>query len=350
LILNQRKEIIFQRDFYDIKSTEGNYFSARFLDNDLESYELTIFGEMGKAEYSLHINDGFMFLYYQIAEHPETLITNNSKEYITRFVAENDELLIYDLVNEEIQLSALVSDEQQRIFNNALNFKQKILNGEFQKEDWVEAFADLIQYGNIPGHFQEIILIDVDFDGIPELFLTMSSITSGYRHWIHQGFSYKNGMIIDINCSLPKNLELYRNIETNEILWIADGVDENFVSNPIMEFRFDHFWIEADFSDISKTEWSKFFHFKEEYTTVFDVANSQSESIFTLIGYFDEDRIMLKNEIEEVKNEVFSQYEHIGAIRVIGDAQKFNLISYTMDGKDFLRDELIAFLRSYGEQ
>jgi len=337
------------RGSLDIKSTEGNYFSAQFLDDELRRYDLTIFGEMGKAEYRFYINEGFMFLYYQLTECPEPFVADNAKEYITRFVAENDELLVYDLANEEIQLFASISDEEQRIFNNALDYKQKILNNEFEKEDWVEAFADLIQYGDIYGHFQEIHLIDVDFDGIPELFLTMSSITGGYRHWISQGFAYKNGMITDIKCSLPKNLELYRNKETNEILWIADGVDENFVSNPIMEFSFEHYWIEADFSDITKTEWSTLFLWKEEYTTVYGVDDSKSESVFTLIGYFDEDRIISKAEIDELKNELFSRYEYIDTIKIIGDAQKFGLVNWT-DGKEFPRDELLALLRSYDEQ
>ena len=325
----------------DIKSTEKNHFSATFLDDVLKSYELTIYGEMGKSEYHYRIHEGFIFLYYALTEYTEPFITDGAKEYVTRFIADGDELLIYDT------LSALINVEQKSIFNTALSFEQKIINGEFQKDDWLDTFADLIQYGDIPGHFQKIILIDVDFDGIPELFLTMSSITNGNRHWIDEGFAYKDGMVVDIKCSLPSNLELYRYNETSELLWIADGVDYNFVSYPIIEHSYDYYWIMADFSDISKIEQSKLFHWREEYTTTWDVENSQSESVFTLVGYFDDDRIISKVEINELKSEVFSRYEHIDAIKIIGDAQKFGLVNWSTDEKYFLRDELLTLLRSY---
>jgi len=337
------------RGSLDIESTEGNYFSATFFNDDLMSYELTIFGETGKSEYSFFVNDGFMFLHYILTEYTAPYVTNDAKEYATRFVAENDELLIYDYINEEIMLSALTNDEQQRIFNSALDFEQKILNGAFQKEDWVDAFANLIENGNIPGHFQKIILIDIDFDGIPELFLTMSSITSGNRPWIHQGFAYQDGVVVDIKCSLPINLELYRDIETNALTWIADGVDFNLISNPIIEHSYDHYWKKVDFSNVRKAEWSEFFHWREEFTTIWDVADSQSESVFTLIGYFDHDRIMSKKEIDELQNDVFSHYELIDTVRVVGDAQRFGLVNYTTIGEEFPRDELLAFLRSYDE-
>ena len=127
-------------------------------------------------------------------------------------------------------------------------------------------------------------------------------------------------------------------------------MDENFVSNPIVEFSFEHYWIEADFSDITKTEQSTFFHWREEYTTIYNVDDSQSDSIFTLIGYFDEDRIMSKMEIDKLEIEVFSRYEYIDTVKVIGDAQKFGLANWTTDGKEFPRDKLLEFLRSYEEQ
>lgn len=337
------------RGCLDIKSIENNYFSANFLNGELQSYELTIFGEMGKSEYNFFIKEGFIFLHYILTEYTAPFVTNDTKEYATRFIAENDELLIYNYINEKIILSALTNDEQQRIFNNALDFEQRILNSEFQKKNWVDTFTNLMEYGNIYGNFHKIILIDIDFDSIPELFLTMSSVTGGDRHWIDQGFAYKDGMVVDIKCSLPINLELYRDKEKNELLWIASGVDYNFFSNPVSEHSYDHYWIRADFSDISKTEWLNIFHWKEEYTTIWDVDDSQSESIFTLVGYFDDDRIMSKTEIDELHEKVFSRYEHIDSVRVIGDAQKYHLIIYTTVGDKFLRDELIEFLRSYKE-
>ena len=64
-------------------------------------------------------------------------------------------------------------------------------------------------------------------------------------------------------------------------------------------------------------------------------------------GHFDDDRVMSKKEIDKLQNEVFSHYEHIDTVRVIGDAQKFGLVNYTTVGEVFPRDELLAFLRSF---
>ena len=83
---------------------------------------------------------------------------------------------------------------------------------------------------------------------------------------------------------------------------------------------------------------------------IYNVDDSQSNSIFTLIGYFDEDRIMSKMEIDKLEIEVFSRYEYIDTVKVIGDAQKFGLANWTTDGKEFPRDKLLEFLRSYEEQ
>ena|GEM_PF-2856719 len=330
----------------DIESTGINYFSANFLDDVLQSYKLTVFGELGKEQYQFDINDGFVFLYYVLTEYTEPLKISDAKTSITRLIADNDELLLYDRTYNILSLSAIINDEQQSIFNNALDFKQKIINNEFQKGDWVEAFSDLIQYGDINGHFQKIILVDVDFDGIPELFLTMSSITAGYNHWINQGFIYKDGMVTDIKISLPINLELYSDRETKELIWMADGVGEHISSNRIMTFCYNHYWVKADFNNI-RTVWSPLFHWKEEYTAIWDVEDSQSESVFTLLDDFDDERTMSKIEIEALQNEVFSKYEHIDTVRVIGDAQKFGLVNWYSDGWEFPRDELLSLLSSY---
>jgi len=48
-----------------------------------------------------------------------------------------------------------------------------------------------------------------------------------------------------------------------------------------------------------------------------------------------------------LQKEVFARYELVGTVRVMGDAQKFGLVNYATIGKEFPRDELLAFFRSY---
>jgi len=118
----------------DVKSTEGNQFTANFLNDELQSYELTIYGEMGKSEYNFFTNNGSIFLIHTNTDYPESFTLDGAKKYTTKFVAKNDELLIYDYENKKIILSSLIDDEQQRVFNNALDFEQKIINGEFEED------------------------------------------------------------------------------------------------------------------------------------------------------------------------------------------------------------------------
>jgi|GEM_PF-6006820 len=218
--------------------------------------------------------------------------------------------------------------------------------------DWTYAYANLIE--NIDErervNFQKFILLDVDFDGIPELFLTLNSITQGERHWIYRGFTYKNGSIIDIKCNyVPINLELYRHKETGELRWIGDGVDYYFISDEIIEHEYTYYLREIDFSDISETVEIDLIVWQEEYTSIWGEENSQSESILTLITYFGLNPINVtsKNEIDYLHKEILLNYEHLDTIRVIGDAQIFKWVTGDIN---LVRDKLLALLYSYEKQ
>ena len=101
------------------------------------------------------------------------------------------------------------------------------------EKSWVDAYIELLsdtERLKAPYFFPRWIkLIDVDFCGIPELFI----LDSFQAPYIGTGFTYHNGEIFDMTFSgtdgfaLPGIIELCRNRETSDLVWI--GFDHHYM-------------------------------------------------------------------------------------------------------------------------
>lgn len=143
-----------------------NHFNADFLDESLQSYKLILYDEMNCSEYIFSTYEGLKFLMY--TETTEPFISYSGNETSKRFLIENENMFIYDIDNKEIISD--ISKEDKQIICNALDFENRILERDFIAHNWMDAYVDLIEHGYLPEHIIKIILTDIDFDGIPELF------------------------------------------------------------------------------------------------------------------------------------------------------------------------------------
>ena len=168
---------------------------------------------------------------------------------------------------------------------------------------WVEAYADFLVQDN-PRYF---ILLDVDFDGIPELFtyysgygtnMWISSIISYSEHGIEQ---FKKGLLEEI----PAQFELYKDKQTGEIRWMM--VMDTFRSG-YSRYIFGWDWIDfGDYSDI-KTEF--FFRWDFEGVETDDEMDG-IEVVYYLYKNTDEMMEVEYEEIEKREQALFSRYERI---------------------------------------
>lgn len=168
-------------------------------------------------------------------------------------------------------------------------------------EPWMEAYtAVLLDAGdNLP---RLIALMDITRDGVPELFFAELGTVNSY---IYRGFSYANGQIQDINILqgwMMPDLELYREKETNTIIWIAGGTMRGGWG------EYSHEWYTIDFSDLSAVEqthlfgWTERFDNDEDLTHYFFDANDET-------GNYESVEETSLSEILARQEQVFVAYE-----------------------------------------
>lgn len=174
--------------------------------------------------------------------------------------------------------------------------------------------------------------------------MTSGSITGGERNWIYHGFSFKDGTIVDIKCNMPVNLELYKDRESGELIWIASGVDYNFTSSQIMKHSYTYYWCEVDFDDLANISVSRFFYWTEEYETKWGEAERISDSNFALLFENNVKQYTTKTEIEEIQKELFSKYELVEISQIEEDFYEFDR-AYVRE--TFNKDALYKLLRMY---
>lgn len=134
-----------------------------------------------------------------------------------------------------------------------------VLSEEYQlseaADSWMEAYAGILSdapaWPADRGYFGNFTLADVNFDGIPELFFL-----EGYRRpHVKCGYYYTNGKAVEMNLpeSMPMGLELYRNNQTNEFLWLAGGTEYSSASKAFGDSGYQkyHQWWLLDFNNLS---------------------------------------------------------------------------------------------------
>ncbi len=202
---------------------------------------------------------------------------------------------------------------------------------------WMQAYAKVIvDVDSKPGHIR---LIDVDFDGIPELFL---SYTGTSNSWIYHGFSFKSGKIFEISIPdeiMPTEIELYKNRKTNEMLWVANGMFRNGYGS------YDYEWYKVDFSDFSDVKKDFFFGWNESGSTKSNA--KEGEFVYALIEKNENHIEMSQEEIENTKSKVFSDYVKIETLELFSYVDDFKNGGDSLTEKNFNKDRFYTFLNLY---
>lgn len=167
-------------------------------------------------------------------------------------------------------------------------------NAEIAK--WMELYFEVME--DKAAETTHITLIDIDFDRIPELFLSQLGASNSA---IFQGYSFKEGIITKLQIPdefMPLELELYKNKKTNERIWIASGMFRDVSSN-------DYIWNKVDFGDFSHIRESLFWGWNE----TLNGEGTSSKITYKLMNDKTGDRVVTKEQINESEKEVFSGYE-----------------------------------------
>lgn len=193
---------------------------------------------------------------------------------------------------------------------------------------WIDAYCRILESGQMAGSY--FLLIDIDFDEIPEMFWTR---TGSGGTWIDYGFSFKDGKILDIPIGdelLYPELNLYKHRESNEMIWLAEGVFQNSHS-------YRNSWQMVDFSDLNNLKKEFFFAWK----VTSDREQPKEGVVYSLLDEDYNEIIMSKEEIDEREMRFFSEYEQIQTLTLFSSVGKF----YTERGFD--KDLFLTFASLY---
>lgn len=128
------------------------------------------------------------------------------------------------------------------------------------RHSWAEAYFDALNTGWFPSLIQ---LIDIDFDGVPEIFFVHHGAAANMR--IVGGLSYQNGKVIDIEFygewgRIPSEFSFLRDRRTDEEFWLASGrFTRQAGAYESWVYKF------VDFSDLSQVRRHQIFAFNNEW-------------------------------------------------------------------------------------
>ena len=171
---------------------------------------------------------------------------------------------------------------------------------------WAQAFYD--ELGDDFFHFR-MRLIDVDFDGAPELFFVHWGSASNKA--IFDGLAYKNGEVVEIEFdnefgSIPSELSLLRNIHTDEKIWLAYG---KFSSMAGAQQSFRYYFV--DFLNLPQV--------RAEQVLVHDLDPIFNEEGNEILGFVHTRRLPNGESVEtslaeigQLREEIFADFEEVG--------------------------------------
>jgi hypothetical protein len=174
---------------------------------------------------------------------------------------------------------------------------------------WKTAYYDALMTRlseQLPPMIDYLTLCDIDFDGVPEMFL---SSLGTFNLVICLGYSFRNGEAEKIDFSedgaIPAGLALYQNKQTGEKLWLAA---DTFRDGP----GYYYYWmVSLDFSDIGSVRAETFFHYAEDFRDV-PATGERYDGDPVYRYYHDgvEEELPLE-EIERLKTEKLAPYEEL---------------------------------------
>ena len=180
-----------------------------------------------------------------------------------------------------------------------------VLADDFLVPSWMEAYYYALSHYL---YFQALLMIDVTFDGIPEILY----IATGTRNsWIFSGLSYQNGEIVDIALydewrTLGTNISLMQNIYTQEIYWLTQSRN---ISNA-GGFQ-SHTYYFTDFSDLSRIYNQLIFKHSRQYYTFEEDGDLQVGLNNTLTFPNDVNIDMTFEDFEIFREEFFNDFIQI---------------------------------------
>ena len=203
--------------------------------------------------------------------------------------------------------------DEYPIVENPESASPEVIAAETASVSWQEVFASVISKDSS----QIVILVDVDFDGIPEMFTAFNGY--GPNIYLLNGFKYSGDSYTEIVCDtysefgycvdcLLSEFNLFRNKESGELIWLTSGFYRlDFYNNKIL-------WNTADFSDLSAVKTELFFGYIM-YRTPVDPDGESGDLIeeYALMEQKDDyvGVIMEWSEIDRMEEELFSEYERV---------------------------------------
>lgn len=180
-----------------------------------------------------------------------------------------------------------------------------------------------------PEEASQIEIVDINFDGVPELFLLRQGVGSSS---IYRGCSFKDGQLLDIKIqggTVPSDLLLYREQETGETIWLAGGM---FIYGETGR-TYEYVWNQVDFSDLSNVNSSLFYGWRKTIELDGSVSRELLEN-----GIY-----LTKGQEPYYENPIFSGYELVNTLTMFSYLEEFKT------GNGFDRDMYNSFLDMYEE-
>lgn len=217
-------------------------------------------------------------------------------------------LIVLIVCNKSENLSKNIEDEITAFDNSTA-----VMGLETQTDYWIDAYYYVMENKIFSSEY--LYLVDIDFDGVPEMFTTCSD-TDGT--WINHGFSFKDSNILEIQFAEPifTSLKLYKDIKTNRLVWIVSGRMKDSNS-------YHYIWQQIDFSDFCEVEKSTFFEWREIRKEITDDVSSYYSVEYQLIDYDSNVVVTTKEEIEAQFEKAFSQYEPMEALTLLTSSIEF---------------------------
>lgn len=212
---------------------------------------------------------------------------------------------------------------------------KEIAIGEANNDDsWIDAYYEKIK--NISGETTYLQFVDVDFDGIPELFLCHTGTGGSY---IHSGYSFKDGSVLDIvTPGLATDLTLYRDRLTKELLWIANGVFKSG-GGTSRYYR----WHQVDFTDFSDVKQTFFFEWEQHWNH----EDNLDTYISQVMDCHGNATIVHSNEIPMLIDEQFAAYEQVDVVQL--GSSVWDLRSEEEDSNVLNQELFTVFAQLYDE-
>lgn len=192
------------------------------------------------------------------------------------------------------------------------------------EDAWMESYLKIMK--DTPAETKYVLLIDFNFDDVPELCLVSMG---SHNTYIHHIYSYREGNAKKLILSeMPALLEFYKDKNTGEEFWVAN--DMYYIGR-----GYEFVWEKITFREDSvKAE--PFFYYRDILSDSEEVRvfKDQEESMETT-----------REKIEQERDALFSQYEIIDTVDLTiyyGD-----LTDEAMLDSPVSRERLFDFFESY---